>query len=306
MDSFFKYYKLLFFLAFLYACEDPAPIELLNTAEEVEINIINPEPNSFVFTGYDSTGITNALPVNKSLISLSGIKNTINGKSYYRGYGEAVFFDTTKPIFNSMNKLIGFNTINFGKVKFGNDTARVIPYFLKYRENYVTKDTAIGFKHIIKYDRVITSDLFNFPFNKNLNIQFVDQIGNASLMTIRLPDQINGNLIVEGSKEEKNLKISVKWNKSFINPNNISGEISEEIIVGGISENELIPLFKLSKFRENQFDLPNALLKQVLDSGEYNYLVFSFIRKIRKLSSTSRLGDIYFASQSIHNIWINI
>jgi hypothetical protein len=43
-----------------------------------------------------------------------------------------------------------------------------------------------------------------------------------------------------------------------------------------------------------------------LASGRFEYIVFTFLRKIRKSNSTSRLGDIYFASQSIHNIWVKI
>ncbi len=130
-------------LAFISSCDDPIPTELTNEKDEVEIEVINPEPNAIVITGYDSTGITDAIPEKQSVISLSGIKTTINGRTLYRGYGEAIFYDILKPVFINQDRLIGYKTIIFGRIKVGNDTAKIVPHFLKYRENFVIKDTLV-------------------------------------------------------------------------------------------------------------------------------------------------------------------
>jgi len=297
----------LIFLLFSF-CDDPLPIELTSKEDEVEIDVINPEKDSFVITGYDSTGITDPIPVQQSVISLSGIKNTIGDLTFYKGYGEAVFYDTTKPVFISSNKIIGYETLGFGVVSFDNVPTIITPHFLKYRENFLIKDTLVGVKHIIEYKKVLSSSLLNFPYNNTVVIKFSSEFNSPSLMTIKLPDEIVGKLEFSGSRSQNNLEIILTWNKSFITSSDILGDISDEIIVGGILESrrELVPLFRLTKLRLNKFIISNSLINDVLSSGEYDYIVFSFIRKIRKSSSASRLGDVYFASQSIHNIWISI
>ncbi len=299
MNKLIKNIVILVIIVVITGCDDPAPIELVNNGKEVNIDIINPEPNSFVLTGYDSTGITNPIPVKKSVISLSGIKNTIAGKTFYKGYGEAVFFDTTQPVFLRGEKLrlIGYKTLKFGKVKFGNDTSKIVPFRLKYRENFVIKDTVIGIKYVIKYGPSIIPTINKLPYGKNIKVKFRNKYNKLTELTVKLPSEIIGRIKISGSKKKGNLKINLNWNKSSLG--------KDEIIVGGILKNGkgLIPLFRIKNFRENNFIIPNSFIKKILEK-DYDAIVFSFIRKLRKSNSTSRLGDIYFASQSIHNIWI--
>jgi hypothetical protein len=287
----------LILLLFNVSCDDPLPTELINNEEEVDIAVINPEPNSIVITGYDSTGITNPIPEKQSIISLSGIKTTVNGRTFYKAFGEAVFYDTSKPVFINQNKIIGYKTLEFGKVKVGKDTAKIVPHLLKYRENFVLKDTLVGVKHIISYGPSLLPSGNKLPYNKNIKIEFINKNGSPSLLFIKIPEEIKGRMNVTGSRAKNNLKIDLSWNHSFTG--------SDEIIVGGIIQGsrELEPLFRLKNFKKNKFTIPNSLIKQIL-SGNYSSIVVSFIRKTRKTKPTSRLGDIYFASQSIHNIWI--
>lgn len=308
MNTLYKNIAIIVILLLFNFCDDPLPIELTSKEDEVEINVINPEKDSYVITGYDSTGITDAVPVQKSVISLSGIKNTIGGTTYYKGYGEAIFYDTSKAVYSASNRLIGYKTLEFGMVSFDNIPAIIVPHYLKYRENFQIKDTLVGVKHIITYRKVLSSDKLNFPYNKNVVIKFVNIPFSPSLLTVRLPDEIIGKLTTRGSREQNNYEIILSWNESSINPNDFTGTFSDEIIVGGILGNreELVPLFRVTNMKTNRFVISNSLIKEVLSSGEYDYIVFSFIRKIRKSNSTSRLGDLYFASQSIHNIWIKI
>ena len=308
MNYIIKHITFLAIFLLLISCDDPSPIEIINEEEEVEISIINPEPNSYVITGYDSTGITAETPERVSVISLSGIKNTSNDVTVYKGYGEAIFFDTTKAVFNNSNRLIGFKTLDFGTVRFGGILAEKVPYVLNYRDNFNIKDTLLGTKHTISYRSVFTQQNSDFQYDRNLNIEFRNQQGNPSLMTIKIPDEIVGNVEIEGRRNTNNLKITLFWNASKIGPNSISGNISEEIIVGGVSSrrDELVPLFRLSSFNKRRFVIPNSLVEDILESNEYEYIVFTFLRKIRKSNSTSRLGDVYFASQSIHNIFVKL
>ncbi len=300
MNNLIKNIVILIFIIIVISCDDPAPTELVNNNDEVSVDIINPQPDSFVITGYDSTGITNPIPVKKSVISLSGIKNTIKGKTYYKGYGEAVFFDTTKPVYiNSGNikRLIGYKTLEFGKVRFGIDTAKIVPFYLKYRENYQIKDTLLGVKHVISYGPAKIPSVNRLPYGNNIKVLFRNRFDKLTELTVKLPEEIVGKIKITGSKEKNNLRINLDWNKGSLG--------TDEIIVGGILKNrkELIPLFRIKNLKDNSFVIPNSFIKKILER-DYDAIVFSFIRKIRKSNSTSRLGDIYFASQSIHNIWI--
>jgi hypothetical protein len=290
------------------SCDDPAPTEIINVEEEVEISIINPEPNSYVITGYDSTGITSETPSRESVITLSGIKNTLNNTTVYKGYGEAIFFDTTDAVYNNSNRLIGFKTFDFSRVRFNNVESIKTPYYLRYRDNYLIKNILLGTKHSISFKKTISAQSSDFIYNQQINVEVINNEGTTSLMTMRIPDEINGKIELEGSIKENNLKVILVWNKSQLNTNSTSQIVTDEIIVGGLEnfENELVPLFRLTKLNTNRFTIPNSLVEDILTSKEYEYIVFSFIRKISKSNSTSRLGDVYFASQSIHNIYIRI
>lgn len=292
----------------LFACEEPAPIEISNlSAEDFEVSIVQSDPNSYVITGYDSTGIIDEKPTAASIISLSGIKNTIGNTTIYKGYGQAVFFDITKPVQNTENALIGYKTLNFRTVTFNDQKAKIEPLRIRYRENYTLKDTLLGFKNTISFRRVLTPQNHDFPYNEKMKIQISDQDGTTNELNFRLPEEIIGKVELTNDKLKRNQDIILTWNE---NPTNslANVEIADEIIIGGIQKlrDELIPLIKFKRFRQNQLEIKNSLLKEVLSSGKFEYLVITFLRKIRKSHSTSRLGDIYFASQSIHNIWIKI
>ncbi len=187
----------------IFACDEPGPIEINNVEDEVEVNIINSNPNSYVITGYDSTGIIEDNPLHASVISVSGIKNTVDNLTVYRGYGEAVFFDTTKPVLNNSDRFIGFKTFDYGSVKFGNMDTRIVPYFLRFRENSDRKDTLIGVKHTISYQKVFTPEQSNFPYNRDMKIEITNKQGNSNFLNIRLPDEIFGNVEINGDREKK-------------------------------------------------------------------------------------------------------
>ena len=301
-----KYIITIILLVSVFACEDPAPIEISNE-EDVEISIVQSDPNSYVITGYDSTGIIDTKPAAASIITISGIKNTFGNTTIYNGYGQAVFFDITKPVLNIENTLIGYKTLNFRTVTFNDQEAKIEPLTIKYRENFTLKDTLIGYKNTISYRRVLTSQNHDFPYNQQMRIKISDQDGISNELNFRLPDEITGKVELTNDKLKRNQDIILSWNENTSN-SLANGEIADEIIIGGIPKlrDELIPLIRFSRFRQNQLEIKNSLLKEILLSDKFEYLVITFLRKIYKLNSTSRLGEIHFASQSIHNIWIKI
>jgi hypothetical protein len=298
---------LLLLLVISISCDDPSPIEIIDE-EEVVLSVVNEESDTYVITGYDSTGISEEDLSKVSIISLSGIKNTFEKITTYRAYSEAVFFDTTKPVINNSNRLIGYKTIDVGTVKFDNRLANIVPFFLQFRENFIKKDTLLGQKHTISYTRVLQPDQLNFNYNKIVQIELISKQGISNKLSMRVPDEIIGKVEITGNNIKRNKKIVLSWKRSDIFANLSSDVFSEEIIVGGISSDrdELVPLLRAGELLSNRLEIPNSLVKEVLASGRFEYIVFTFLRKIRKSNSTSRLGDIYFASQSIHNIWVKI
>ncbi len=304
-----KYIIIIVLLVSIFACEEPAPIEISNLSDEdVEVSIVQSDPNSYVITGYDSTGIIDEKPLAASVISISGIKNTIGNTTIYKGYGEAIFFDISQPVQNLENKLIGYKTLNFRSVTFNDQKANIEPLRIRYRENLSLKDTLLGVKHTISYRRVLTPQNHDFPYNGQMNIKIFDQDELSNELNLKLPDEIIGKVELTNDKLKRNQNLILTWNKNELNNSLTNVDNSDEIIVGGINKirDELIPLIKFKRFRSNQLEIKNSLLQEVLSSGKFEYIVITFIRKIRKTNTTNRLGEIYFAAQSIHNIWIKI
>jgi hypothetical protein len=303
-----KYIITIVILVSVFACEEPGPIEISNLSdEEVEVSIVQSDPNSYVITGYDSTGIIDEKPTAASVISISGIKNTIGNATIYKGYGEAIFFDISQPVQNLENKLIGYKTLNFRSVTFNDQKAIIEPLRIRYRENITLKDTLLGVKHSISYRRVLTPQNHDFPYNGQMNVKIFDQDELSNELNLKLPDEIIGKVELTNDKLKRNQNLILTWNNNLIN-SLTDTDYSDEIIVGGINKirDELIPLIKFKRFRSNQLEIKNSLLQEVLSSGKFEYIVITFIRKIRKTNTTNRLGEIHFAAQSIHNIWIKI
>ena len=206
------------------------------------------------------------------------------------------------------NRIIGFSTIDDWSVKFNEQNALIKPLRIRYVENGILQDTLVGIKHTISYRRVFTPQNHDFPYNNNINIEISDDLGFSNKLGLRLPDEIFGKVELIGDKNTGTQRLLLSWSKSQLSNVLTQGSFDEEVIVGGISKvrNELIPLIRLSRFTSNSFEIKNSLIKDIIASDRFEYLVFTFLRKIHKTNSTNRLGEIHFASQSIHNIWIKI
>lgn len=294
MKSLIKYCFFVIVILFVLSCEDQMPIELVddgNSAEQYDVDVITPEPNSAVFTGYDSTGITNSIPLKSSVISVSGIKNSYKNITVSKGYAEAIFYNTDQPIKTSFGETIGFKTLLFGKVTFNGDSARVVPKRLFYRDNGKVKDTLVGVKHILITDK--------FPYNSSINFHF-DFFGvKPFLQTIKTPPEITANIKVTGSRKNNDLRVELGWNSAP------KGEVI--LIIGGLlsGRKEIIPLLRVKSIKTNRVVIRNSLLQKI-PFEKYDGIIFTLVRRFQFSISTIRLGDIYIASQSIHNIRIDI
>ncbi|MBK8943873.1 MAG: hypothetical protein IPM32_01260 [Ignavibacteriae bacterium] len=300
MNELNKYLTSIIISIFVISCNEPAPIELINNDESNDvIEIINENPGSYTLTGYDSTGVIEENSFDKSLVVYSGIKNTYNNLTRFSGYGEAIFIDNNQPIKNSENKIVGYKTIDFGKVKFNNHPARVIPYSLKFLDNFKLIDTLVGVKNVLYHKRVLLQSVLNFPYNSNIPLSFTDQNNKETISIMKIPNQISGKISVTGSRETEDFEVSLEWN------NENSGEV--QIIIGAKRNinDELTPFFRIKNPNKNRIVIPNNLLRQILKTN-YKYLIFTFVKKIIEKPTISNLGEIQFAAQSIHNIWVDI
>ena len=308
MRHFVKHIIFIFLFLLISNCEDPSPIELINEEDEVEINVVNAKPSSYVITGYDSTGIAADDSDISSIIAFNGIKNTFERITYYKAYAQAVFFDTSKPVLSPGGLLLGYKTFDVENVKFNDKNALKLPFIIKFREDLVPKDSLIGNKYAVTFRRALSPENLDFRYNSNLNVEVTKLDGSRSNLSIKVPDEIVGNVTLQGESRFNNLRIVLSWNKSSITSGIVHGEFSEEVILGGKFKNrdELVPLVRLRNFRNNQFEIPTSLLEDILRSDKFDYLVFTFLRKITSKNTFNQLGDIRFVSQSIHNIWVKL
>lgn len=295
-----KYLILFPILLALITCQEPAPVELVNEQEvTTELEIINESPGSYSVTGYDSTGVIDEVTYDKSLVLYSGVKNTLNKLTRFSGFGEAIFINSSEPITNSNDNIVGYKSIDFGEVLINNHKTEVVPYSLKYYDNFSLVDTLVGVKNVLYHRGVSFPSLLNFPYNKNIPISFKDKNGRETLMVMRMPEEIVGDIQVKGLNDEENFELSISWNPSDFG--------TVDIIIGTRQKitDSLNPLFRIKNPSRNTLVIPNNLIREILRT-DIKYLIFTFIRKVIEEPQINNLGDIYFASQSIHNIWIEI
>ena len=214
MNSIKTYLLLFTLITIVISCDDPIPIEISNEIEEeAEITIVNTEPASYVITGYDSTGIIEEEAKTFSLITFSGIKNTFDKITYYKAFAEAVFIDTSKPILSSSNRLVGYNTVDVRSVKFNDQPAIKLPFYLRYRDNFVEKDSLVGNRHAILYKTVLRPENLNFRYDSELAVTIENELGNISNVNLRVPREIVGNVTATEGRGGRKKRIFLSWNR---------------------------------------------------------------------------------------------
>jgi len=300
MKNLVKYLIIIIFLFEIVSCNDPIPTELVPIDEQTDnfdVQVLSPEPNEFVYSnGYDSTGVIEPMPNNANIIILSGIKYSLNGNVFKSGNANAIFFNRAKPIMNHRGRIIGFRSRYIGKIKFDNDTAKVVPARIPIMNAGVRSDTLIGLKYILKYHDEFHPNRIPFPYNSNVNVQINPTMGNRIQFNLTVPQEITGSVKVIGKRSERNLKLELNWDAGQ------TGKI--EIILGGIPKGEtgVFPLLKFETKDDGFLRIPTRYI-QPIPFERFDKIVLTFIRKIeKKITNNNSLNDNFIAAQSIHNI----
>ncbi len=189
----------------LVSCDKPAPTQLIDdTNDELEVELLNKDlDNPYYTSGADTSGITQDLTGVTNLISVSGIKITTENRTNEFSLAQAMFFDKSKPIRYSNGRLLAYQTITPGTIKFNGLEAQIDPYKIRYRDDGIPKVTLVGNKYLLYNIFGGFPDPFYFNYNSNVSFEFDPFLPGENIsFNIPTPSEINGNVILEGSKSE--------------------------------------------------------------------------------------------------------
>ena len=302
MKNILTYLVLLITGFILFRCDKPAPTELVDDLEnDFEIEFLTKDLNdNYVNGGTDTSGITQDLTGITNLISVSGIKLTRDNKTNRLSLAQAMFFDKSKPVENSSGMIIAYKTIIPGIIRFNGLETRIVPYEIRFRDMGVLKVVLLGEKYVLYNLWQGFPDQFVYNYNSSINFEFQPNIGQGttSNFDIPTPHEINGNIILNGTKSNRDIEAILEWNgKGF---NRIS------MIVGVIKQGQInsIPIYRIRTRDDGRLRIPKRLFSE-LPFGDLEKLVFTFVRSIEKLHRNGT-NELFVSSQSIHSIVINI
>jgi hypothetical protein len=284
----------------LVSCDKPAPTQLIDdTSDEFEVELLNKDLDNPYSSGADTSGITQDLTGVTNLISVSGIKITTENRTNEFSLAQAMFFDKSKPIRYSNGKLLAYQTITPGTIKFNGTEAHVVPYRIRYREGGFPKDTLVGNKYLLYNIFGGFPDPFYFNYNSNVSFEF-DPIlpGNNVSFNIPTPNQINGIVSLTGNKSNENLEATLSWNGM--------GEKRISVIIGLMRSGQLqsIPVYRMKTPDDGELKIPGRYLNQ-LPLESFEKIVFTFVRSYEGYRGSGN-NELLVSSQSIHSIIIDI
>jgi hypothetical protein len=302
MKKYFLY--ILILLAFYYAgCDKPGPTELVedpNESDNLNVEIISKDlDNEFYSNGFDTSGVIEGVQNYASIISVSGIKLTREGRTDNISIAQTYLFDRTKPFRSPQGIIIGYNTIIPGIIKFNDVTARLANYRVRYREGGVLIDTVLGKKYeLFNLNDGALSDPFVFPYNSVISFLYNPFIGPSSGFDIVTPTKITGNVRLISLPGQNQYRAELIWQGE--NVNNFS------IILGGVknSNQQVFPFFRIKTKDDGTLVIPNSILKNI-PRDRFNKISISFVRRYDKLAQIQNT-ELYVSSQSIHTIIVEI
>ncbi|MCU0342249.1 MAG: hypothetical protein MUF28_00325 [Ignavibacterium sp.] len=302
MKTYFIY--ILILLTFVYSgCDKPGPTELVedtNESDNLEIEIIGKDiDNEFYSNGFDTSGVVENIQDYASIITVSGIKLTRNGRTDNISSAQMFLFDKTKPVQSPNGIIIGYNTITPGIARFNNLTARLANYRVRYRESGALIDTVLGKKYeLFNLNRRNLLDPFIFPYNSNISFSFNPFIGPASGFDIITPKEVTGNVRVLDAFDQNKFRAELTWQGENVH--------NFYIIIGGIKrQNEQVfPFFRIRTKDDGRIIIPNSILRNI-PRDRFGKISITMIRKYDKLTQLENT-ELYVSSQSIHTIIIEI
>jgi hypothetical protein len=291
-QNFYIYYLLAGLL--FWGCNKPAPTELIQdsrtTDDAAQVEVITKNINDQSYSnGYDSTGVADSLMGHVNTIYVSGVKITSKEGTFNTSLAEAIFFDKNKPVYDKGGYLIGY--------QFSNHRARLVP--LKVRIRNSTADTSLGLMYFLYSGKRMLQDPFLYEYNSNIDFQFNPVIGSSISFKIPTPQEVTGNINVEGSMNN-NLKVILYW--SHPSPNR-----QIEIIIGAVdrSSGDIFPMYRVKTRDDGRFQIPVNLIKQI-PAERFNKIAVTLVRKYEKHENgAGNRNDLYILSQSVHTIIID-
>ena len=287
-----------------FSCDKPAPTQLFDdTNNELEVELLNKDlDDEYYSSGADTSGITQDLTGVTNLISVSGIKFTKNNETYSFNLAQAIFFDKSKPpIRYSNQKLLAYRTRTPGTVKFDGLEARVVPFRIKFRDQGEQRDTLLGGKYILyNMFNIGLPDQFIFHYNSNVTFEFLPDFGQGNNVSfvIPTPQEINGNVILEGRRINRNLQAILRWNAKY--------ERKISIVIGLIRQGQTlsVPVYRFRTEDDGEVLIPGRLLNE-LPLENFENIVVTFIRSYEGYRGNGN-NELFVSSQSIHSIVIEI
>lgn len=286
-----------------YGCDTPGPTELVdnpNESDNLEVEIIGKDlENEYYSNGFDTTGVTEVVQNYASIISVSGIKLTRDGRTDNISTALTFLFDRTKPFRSPQGNIIGYSTVVPGIIKFNDVTARLTNYRVRYREAGVLIDTVLGKKYeLFNINGRAFNDPFIFPYNSTISFSYNPFIGPSSGFDIITPKEITGNVKLVRLPNQNKIRAELTWQGE--NVNNFS------IILGGVrnSNQQVFPFFRIKTNDDGSLVIPNSILKNI-PRDRFNKISITFIRKYDKLTQIQNT-ELYVSSQSIHTIIVEI
>jgi hypothetical protein len=300
MKTFKKYFFLLISLLLINGCDKPAPTQLIQDEEFLEVELITNDIDDEIYSsGYDSTGIVyNPSRGFANIVSVSGIKTSYNNINISTSHAQAVFFNRDSPVLSPDGRLIGYETRLLGNLDFNGKRAKHLPFRIRFknRNNGNHTDTTLGLRHVLHHKPGNPGDDFNFQYNSFVSLDFNPFTGNPVNFNIPTAAEINGLLRLE--KNGNNLSGRLNWNAKNAE--------KFEIIIGGTlrGNGKVFPLYRLRTRDDGALIIPRSLLNQI-PLNRFQRLVFSIIRK-KELRVSTENDDLFILSQSIHNIITDI
>ncbi len=286
---------------FLFGCDKPAPTEFFNDSSEAEYEILSKDINNEYYSnGFDTTGVTQDITGLANIIALSGIKVTgINDQTDRFSFAQTIFFDKSKPILYSDGRLLAYETITPGIIKFDNITARKVLFRIRYRDNGVLRDTLLGKKYVLYSGRHGGMDQFHYRYDSFINFKFHLVPGSDTEFNIPTPEEITGTVNIMGKRAAGNLRALLRWNKV--------GNKKIIIVIGArLRDRQIImPLYRVRTKDDGELLMPARFIYKI-PLERFDRLVFTFIRRFEHFEQVNDNNDLYISSQSIHSIVVNI
>jgi hypothetical protein len=300
--------KLITYLLFLpglvwfTSCDNPAPTELFDDTlnDEAEYEILGKDYNDeFNSNGLDTTGVTQDINSFANLISVSGVRETDEtGNTIQYSFAQAFFFDLSNPVRDANGRLLGFNTVNPGIIRFDNKLARTVPFRIRYRENGMLKEVTLGDKYLLFSGRRIFVDDFQYRHNSFVPFHLNMSNGQNVSFNILTPTEIIGLVNILGSRDQENLRASLRWNTG--NTQQITIIISARLRDKHIN----MPLFKVRTRDDGKLIIPEEFINNI-PLEVFDHVVFTFVRRF-EVTDTHNGNTLKVSSQSIHSIALEL